>query len=147
MTSRNDNILERNPNDQCNTAIGLIKGIANGNGFCSGVGPFTAANMLQLLGHYSRIPCDSETVRHLHKVHRLQGCTLANVQQHAQQVSCMPAPNVQLFPTGFCLCLCLCLSLCRAVPRSEVCLPPLCLCDACCTPVWSIACTCLSALP
>lgn len=73
-------------NDQCNTAIGLIEGIANGDGFCSGVGPFTAANMLQLLGHYSRIPCDSETVRHLHKVHRLQSCTLANVQQHAQQV-------------------------------------------------------------
>ena len=42
--------------------------------------------MLQLLGHYSRIPCDSETVRHLHKVHNLQSCTLANVQHHAQQV-------------------------------------------------------------
>ncbi len=42
--------------------------------------------MLQLLGHYSRIPCDSETVRHLHKVHNLQSCTLANVQRHAQQV-------------------------------------------------------------
>ena len=53
---------------------------------CTGVGPFTAANMLQLLGHYSRIPCDSETVRHLHKVHNLQSCTLANVQHHAQQV-------------------------------------------------------------
>ena len=51
----------------------------------AGVGPFTAANMLQLLGHYSRIPCDSETVRHLHKMHKLTSCTLANVQQHAQQ--------------------------------------------------------------
>ncbi|DBA94148.1 TPA: hypothetical protein ACH3X1_001786 [Trebouxia sp. C0004] len=57
-----------------------------------GVGPFTAANMLQLLGHYSRIPCDSETVRHLHKVHNLQSCTLANVQHHAQQVYAKYAP-------------------------------------------------------
>ncbi len=53
----------------------------------AGVGPFTAANMLQLLGHYSRIPCDSETVRHLHKIHNLHDCTLANVQHKAQQVS------------------------------------------------------------
>ena len=54
---------------------------------CAGVGPFTAANMLQLLGHYSRIPCDSETVRHLHKMHKLTSCSLANVQQHAQQAN------------------------------------------------------------
>lgn len=44
--------------------------------------------MLQLLGHYSRIPCDSETVRHLHKTHKLTSCSLANVQQHAQQARC-----------------------------------------------------------
>ena len=43
--------------------------------------------MLQLLGHYSRVPCDSETVRHLHKLHGLSHCTMANVQQHAQQAS------------------------------------------------------------
>lgn len=53
----------------------------------AGVGPFTAANMLQLLGHYSRIACDSETVRHLHKLHKLTACTMANVQQQAQQAS------------------------------------------------------------
>lgn len=52
-----------------------------------GVGPFTAANMMQLLGHYRRIPCDSETVRHLRKAHGLHQCTQANVQQHADQVS------------------------------------------------------------
>ncbi|KAL3159278.1 hypothetical protein ABBQ32_011240 [Trebouxia sp. C0010 RCD-2024] len=57
-----------------------------------GVGPFTAANMLQLLGHYSQIPCDSETVRHLQKAHKLTACTMANVQQQAQQVYAKYAP-------------------------------------------------------
>ncbi len=33
----------------------------------AGMGPFTAANMLQLMGYYSHIPCDSETLRHLKK--------------------------------------------------------------------------------
>ena len=33
-----------------------------------GIGPFSAANMLQLLGRYERIACDSETVRHLKEV-------------------------------------------------------------------------------
>ena len=59
-----------------------------------GVGPFTAANMLQLLGHYKRIPCDSETVRHLRKAHGLHTCTQANVQHHADKVCeaslCLP---------------------------------------------------------
>ncbi len=66
------------------------------------MGPFTAANMLQLLGHYSRIPCDSETVRHLHKVHNLQSCTLANVQHHAQQVGwTLPLVQITLMPLDF----------------------------------------------
>ncbi|MEK6701095.1 MAG: hypothetical protein AABZ53_02455 [Planctomycetota bacterium] len=29
-----------------------------------GVGPYAAANMMQLLGRYARLPCDTETVRH-----------------------------------------------------------------------------------
>jgi 3-methyladenine DNA glycosylase/8-oxoguanine DNA glycosylase len=29
-----------------------------------GIGPYAAANILQLLGRYSRLPCDSETLRH-----------------------------------------------------------------------------------
>ncbi len=58
--------------------------------------------MLQLLGHYSRIPCDSETVRHLHKVHNLQSCTLANVQHHAQQVGWSPAPSCATFGVALC---------------------------------------------
>ena len=53
----------------------------------AGVGPFTAANMLQLLGHFDRVPCDSETIRHLRKVHKLSTCTQANVRELAQQVS------------------------------------------------------------
>ena len=78
--------------------------------------------MLQLLGHYSQIPCDSETVRHLHKWHKLSTCTLANVQQHAQQAmlrlharclvltevsclqtySCCPRKHAELLPCIFC---------------------------------------------
>lgn len=30
-----------------------------------GVGPYAAANIMQLLGRYSRVPCDTETVRHV----------------------------------------------------------------------------------
>lgn len=52
-----------------------------------GVGPFTGANMLQLLGHYRRIPCDSETVRHLRKAHGVHQCTQADVQHYADKVS------------------------------------------------------------
>jgi 3-methyladenine DNA glycosylase/8-oxoguanine DNA glycosylase len=29
-----------------------------------GIGPYAAANIMQLLGRYSRIPCDTESVRH-----------------------------------------------------------------------------------
>ena len=55
-----------------------------------GVGPFTAANMMALLGHYRRIPCDSETVRHLQKAHGLHCCTQATVQADVEQVSPCP---------------------------------------------------------
>ena len=50
-----------------------------------GMGPFSAANMLQLLGRYSRIACDSETVRHI-RAHHGVICNTANVQEKAQQV-------------------------------------------------------------
>lgn len=97
--------------------------------------------MLQLLGHYSRIPCDSETVRHLHKVHRLQSCTLANVQQHAQQVSRHGMCNCT-WEVSVCACACV-------APRSEVCLPLLWLCFMqlhICSAI-AIACNCLAAFP
>ena len=31
----------------------------------AGMGPYTSVNVMQLLGRYSRVPCDSETKRHL----------------------------------------------------------------------------------
>jgi hypothetical protein len=52
-----------------------------------GFGPFSAANMLQLLGRYSRIACDSETVRHLKSFHKREDCTATNVEEIAKQVS------------------------------------------------------------
>jgi len=29
-----------------------------------GIGPYAASNIMQLLGRYSRLPCDTETARH-----------------------------------------------------------------------------------
>ena len=52
----------------------------------AGMGPFTAANMLQLLGHYAHIPCDSETMRHLAKHHGVTACAQGQLQEKAQQV-------------------------------------------------------------
>lgn len=52
----------------------------------AGMGPFTAANMLQLMGYYTRIPCDSETMRHLKKHHGVTSCPQGHLQEKAQQV-------------------------------------------------------------
>ncbi|MBI1372553.1 MAG: hypothetical protein GC159_07305 [Phycisphaera sp.] len=38
-----------------------------------GIGPYAAANMLQLLGHYDRLPVDTETVRHFRQTHDVHG--------------------------------------------------------------------------
>jgi 3-methyladenine DNA glycosylase/8-oxoguanine DNA glycosylase len=38
-----------------------------------GIGDYAASNMLQLLGHYDRVPVDSETVRHLREHHSMEG--------------------------------------------------------------------------
>eukprot|EP00884_Botryococcus_braunii_P022787 jgi/Botrbrau1/9192/Bobra.0236s0021.1 len=50
-----------------------------------GLGPFTAGTLLQTLGHFERVPCDTETLRHIRHVHGIS-CTPANVQVHAQKV-------------------------------------------------------------
>ena len=57
-----------------------------------GMGPYTSANVLQLLGHYSCVPCDSETLRHLQDVHGLRTSSMATVQADAQKVI-QPAQN------------------------------------------------------
>ena len=51
-----------------------------------GMGPYTSANVLQLLGHYSCVPCDTETLRHLQDVHGLRKSSMATVQADAQNV-------------------------------------------------------------
>ena len=52
----------------------------------SGMGPFTAANMLQLLGHYERIAADTETARHLKHRHKIVGLSSKTLQEAAQKV-------------------------------------------------------------
>lgn len=54
-----------------------------------GIGPFSAANMLQLLGRYKRIACDSETVRHFRDHHKRTACNSSNVEATAIKV-CSP---------------------------------------------------------
>lgn len=51
-----------------------------------GIGPFSAANMLQLLGRYRKIACDSETVRHFRDHCKESSCTSANVEAIAEEV-------------------------------------------------------------
>lgn len=60
-----------------------------------GIGPFGACNLMQVLGHYEMIPCDTETVRHLQAHHNKRSCTLANVKVTAQEVSCLHTHFVQ----------------------------------------------------
>lgn len=51
-----------------------------------GIGPFSAANMLQLLGRYERIACDSETIRHLKSQYNMTECTASNVASLTEKV-------------------------------------------------------------
>jgi len=57
-----------------------------------GLGPFGAANIMQLQGHYEHIPADSETARHLRQAHGLRSCTLVNVGELAARVYASHAP-------------------------------------------------------
>ncbi|KAK9851355.1 hypothetical protein WJX84_010076 [Apatococcus fuscideae] len=58
----------------------------------AGMGPFTAANVLQLMGYYGHVPCDSETMRHLKKHHGVTSCPPGQLQQRVQQVYAKYAP-------------------------------------------------------
>lgn len=53
-----------------------------------GVGPYAAANIMQLLGRYGRLPCDSETLRHGKNVLGFKG----GQRQVLKQVSAHYAP-------------------------------------------------------
>lgn len=52
-----------------------------------GLGPFSSANMLQLLGRYSAVACDSETIRHLKVHHRRTVADSKQAQKVAEEVS------------------------------------------------------------
>lgn len=50
-----------------------------------GIGPYAAANMLQLLGRYELLPCDSESVRHGREVLGFKGSSaqiMKNITEH-----------------------------------------------------------------
>ncbi|KAI3987382.1 hypothetical protein MKX01_016791 [Papaver californicum] len=51
----------------------------------NGFGNFTCANVLMCMGFYQVIPTDSETIRHLKKVHRIS-CTTRTVQSAVGKV-------------------------------------------------------------
>jgi endonuclease III len=51
-----------------------------------GIGPYGAANLMQLLGRCAEVACDTETVRHLKEQHGLAGCNLQNVRKVAAKV-------------------------------------------------------------
>ena len=57
-----------------------------------GLGPFSATNMLQLLGRYALIACDSETIRHLKAHRKLSDCSSSNVLHHASEVRATASP-------------------------------------------------------
>ena len=61
----------------------------------AGMGPFTANNMLELLGHFDRIPADTETARHLAKTHGRSGLTAKNLQEVAQKVTVLGSLSCQ----------------------------------------------------
>lgn len=50
-----------------------------------GIGPYAAANIMQLLGRYSRLPVDTETIRHARRLLGLRGSTrriISAVRRH-----------------------------------------------------------------
>ena len=49
-----------------------------------GIGPYAAANIMQLLGRYARLPCDTETVRHGRTVLSFKGNS-ASVSRQVRQ--------------------------------------------------------------
>jgi len=56
-----------------------------------GVGPYAAGNILQHLGHYDRLPVDSELVRHLKESRGVEG-SLTEVTRRAHEVYDRYAP-------------------------------------------------------
>ncbi|XP_077230336.1 uncharacterized protein LOC143863529 [Tasmannia lanceolata] len=52
----------------------------------NGFGSFTCANVLMCMGFYQRIPADTETVRHLKKIHARRKCTIHTIQKDVEVV-------------------------------------------------------------
>ncbi|GAB4831654.1 hypothetical protein Ancab_005666 [Ancistrocladus abbreviatus] len=57
-----------------------------------GIGNFTTANISMCLGFYHLIPVDTETIKHLQKIHDKESSSMATVQADVQQVYDKSAP-------------------------------------------------------
>jgi 3-methyladenine DNA glycosylase/8-oxoguanine DNA glycosylase len=79
--------LEAQAADPSVTSDQLIKLICK----LPGMGPYSAANMLQLLGRYDRVACDTETLRHVQQ-HKLNASSLKTMWSDVEQVYKSYAP-------------------------------------------------------
>ncbi|GAQ89794.1 hypothetical protein KFL_005630070 [Klebsormidium nitens] len=57
-----------------------------------GLGPFSAANVMQCLGEFEKVAADSETARHLREVHRKDDCDASNLEEIVAKVYLPYAP-------------------------------------------------------
>ncbi|GLJ12147.1 hypothetical protein SUGI_0185440 [Cryptomeria japonica] len=57
-----------------------------------GFGPFTSSNVLMCMGYFEIVPADSETVRHLKKVHSRFQCTIGTVAKEVEEVYARYSP-------------------------------------------------------
>ncbi|KAJ1696801.1 hypothetical protein LUZ63_005313 [Rhynchospora breviuscula] len=56
-----------------------------------GFGPFTCANVLMCLGYFHKIPVDSEAIRHLKSVHKIN-CAIATIEKEIEAIYGKYAP-------------------------------------------------------
>ncbi|GLU24739.1 hypothetical protein SLE2022_406370 [Rubroshorea leprosula] len=52
----------------------------------NGFGPFACSNVLMCIRFYQKVPADTETVRHLKKVHDREGCRKGTVEKDVEQI-------------------------------------------------------------
>ncbi|KAG8365722.1 hypothetical protein BUALT_Bualt17G0001500 [Buddleja alternifolia] len=52
-----------------------------------GFGPFTVANIMMCIGFYRHIPVDTETIKHLHKVHGVESSKMRKKRQREEVIA------------------------------------------------------------
>ncbi|XP_062089773.1 uncharacterized protein LOC133796318 [Humulus lupulus] len=57
-----------------------------------GFGPFACANILMCVGHYQKVPVDSETIRHLQQIHGRKKCNKKTIQKEVKEIYDKYAP-------------------------------------------------------